>query len=201
MISIPITHTTADDDTGGELPATSLPLHEQKINNGNNKRKNPPDDQKSARSDMVAMTFQRGQGGGRGRGRGGGAGRGQQHADEVTIARTRAPQTYEEYRDMSFLVNDLKTDPEAGSMILRWIQKQDTSVQGNIANVAKEAKTRIRTKTRKAPRQWMRIELRQIPNRVPQLTPPIPSERKVQVHITLSSELRQFGRRNPPSGP
>ncbi|KAK1665804.1 hypothetical protein QYE76_053963 [Lolium multiflorum] len=81
---------------------------------------------------MVAMTFQRGgPGGGRGRGRGGG--RGQQRADEVTAAGSRAPQTYEEYRDMPCLahldpatgksthtnrnckwVNDLKNDPEAG---------------------------------------------------------------------------------------
>ncbi|KAK1593727.1 hypothetical protein QYE76_027001 [Lolium multiflorum] len=72
-------------------------------------------------------------GGGRGRGRGGGAGRGQQRADEVTAAGSRAPQTYEEYRDMPCLahldpatgksthtnrnckwVNDLKNDPEAG---------------------------------------------------------------------------------------
>ncbi|KAK1668483.1 hypothetical protein QYE76_056642 [Lolium multiflorum] len=83
---------------------------------------------------MVAMAFQRGgSGGGRGRGRGGGAGRGQQHATEVTAGGSRAPQTYEEYRDMPCLahldpvtgksthtnrnckwVNDLKNDPEAG---------------------------------------------------------------------------------------
>ncbi|KAK1642902.1 hypothetical protein QYE76_060707 [Lolium multiflorum] len=83
---------------------------------------------------MVAMAFQRGgPGGGRGRGRGGGAGRGQQHGTEVTAAGSRAPQTYEEYRDMPCLahldpvtgksthtnrnckwVNDLKNDPEAG---------------------------------------------------------------------------------------
>ncbi|KAK1697615.1 hypothetical protein QYE76_014312 [Lolium multiflorum] len=82
----------------------------------------------------LPMTTQRGgQGGGRGRGRGGGAGRGQQRGDEVTAAGTRAPQTYEEYRDMPCLahidpatgksshtnrnckwVNDLKTDSEAG---------------------------------------------------------------------------------------
>ncbi|KAK1601106.1 hypothetical protein QYE76_007609 [Lolium multiflorum] len=82
---------------------------------------------------MVAMAFQRGgSGGGRGRGRGGGAGRGQQHATEVTAGGSRAPQTYEEYRDMPPAhldpvtgksthtnrnckwVNDLKNDPEAG---------------------------------------------------------------------------------------
>ncbi|KAK1666241.1 hypothetical protein QYE76_054400 [Lolium multiflorum] len=80
---------------------------------------------------MVAMAFQRGGPlGGRGRGRGGRRG---STADEVTAARSRAPQTYEEYRDMSCLahldpatgksthtnrnckwVNDLKNDPEAG---------------------------------------------------------------------------------------
>ncbi|KAK1648258.1 hypothetical protein QYE76_066063 [Lolium multiflorum] len=139
MITIASNHTAADDDAGGDLAATAIPLHQQKKNrdnvgNNNNKRKNPSDDQKSGGSDMVAMTFQRGgQGGGRGRGRGGGAGRGQQRADEVTIAGTRAPQTYEEYRDMPCLahidpatgksshtnrnckwVNDLKTNPEAG---------------------------------------------------------------------------------------
>jgi hypothetical protein len=83
MIGIASTHTAADDDAGGELTATAIPLHLQKKNrdnggiNNSNKRKNPPDDQKSGRSDMVAMAFQRGgQGGGRGRGRGGGAGRG-----------------------------------------------------------------------------------------------------------------------------
>ncbi|KAK1647032.1 hypothetical protein QYE76_064837 [Lolium multiflorum] len=40
MISIASIHTTADDDTGGELPAIALPLHQQKKNNSNNKRKN-----------------------------------------------------------------------------------------------------------------------------------------------------------------
>jgi hypothetical protein len=139
MITTASNHTAADDHAGGELAATTLPLHQQKKNrdNGgsnNNKRKNPSDDQKSGGSDMVAMTFQRGgQGGERGRGRGGGAGRGQQRADEVTVAGTRAPQTYEEYKDMPCLahidpatgksshtnrnckwVNDLKTNPEAG---------------------------------------------------------------------------------------
>ncbi|KAK1648251.1 hypothetical protein QYE76_066056 [Lolium multiflorum] len=139
MINIASDHTAADDDAGGDLAATAIPLHQQKKNrdNGvsnNNKRKNPPEDQKGGGSDMVAMTFQRGgSGGGRGRGRGGGAGRGQQRADEVTAAGSRAPQTYEEYRDMPCLahldpatgksthtnrnckwVNDLKNDPEAG---------------------------------------------------------------------------------------
>ncbi|KAK1649157.1 hypothetical protein QYE76_066962 [Lolium multiflorum] len=139
MINIASDHTAADDDAGGDLAATAIPLHQQKKNrdNGvsnNNKRKNPPEDQKGGGSDMVAMTFQRGgPGGGRGRGRGGGAGRGQQRADEVTAAGSRAPQTYEEYRDMPCLahldpatgksthtnrnckwVNDLKNDPEAG---------------------------------------------------------------------------------------
>ncbi|KAK1679377.1 hypothetical protein QYE76_040225 [Lolium multiflorum] len=138
MISIASDHTAADDDAGGDLAATAIPLHQQKKNrdNGNSsshKRKNP-DDQKSGGSEMVAMEFQRGgSGGGRGRGRGGGAGRGQQHATEVTAGGSRAPQTYEEYRDMPCLahldpvtgksthtnrnckwVNDLKNDPEAG---------------------------------------------------------------------------------------
>ncbi|KAK1579729.1 hypothetical protein QYE76_016750 [Lolium multiflorum] len=139
MINIASDHTAADDDAGGDLAATAIPLHQQKKNRDNgvsnsNKRKNPPEDQKGGGSDMVAMTFQRGgPGGGRGRGRGGGAGRGQQRADEVTAAGSRAPQTYEEYRDMPCLahldpatgksthtnrnckwVNDLKNDPEAG---------------------------------------------------------------------------------------
>ena len=138
MISIASDHTAADDDAGGDIAATAIPLHQQKKNrdNGNNsghKRKNP-DDQKSGGSEMVAMAFQRGgSGGGRGRGRGGGAGRGQQHGTEVTAGGSRAPQTYEEYRDMPCLahldpatgksthtnrnckwVNDLKNDPEAG---------------------------------------------------------------------------------------
>ncbi|KAK1647017.1 hypothetical protein QYE76_064822 [Lolium multiflorum] len=111
MINITSNHTAADDD-----------------------RKNPSEDQKGGISNMVAMTFQRGgQGGERGRGSGGGAGRGQQRADEVTVAGTRTPQTYEEYRDMPCLahidlatsksshtnrnckwVDDLKTGPEAG---------------------------------------------------------------------------------------
>ncbi|KAK1665187.1 hypothetical protein QYE76_053346 [Lolium multiflorum] len=135
MISIASTHTVTNDDAGGELAATTLPLHHQKKNrDGNNKRKNPSEDHKSGGNDMVAMAFQRGgQGGGRGRGRGGGAGRGHQRADEVTVTGFRAPQTYEEYRDMPCLahidlatgksrhtnrncrwVNDLKTDLEAG---------------------------------------------------------------------------------------
>ncbi|KAK1648320.1 hypothetical protein QYE76_066125 [Lolium multiflorum] len=138
MISIASDHTAADDDAGGDIAATAIPLHQQKKNrdNGNNsghKRKNP-DDQKSGGSDLVAVAFQRGgSGGGRGRGRGGGAGRGQPQGSEVTAGGSRAPQTYEEYRDMPCLahldpvtgksthtnrnckwVNDLKNDPEAG---------------------------------------------------------------------------------------
>ncbi|KAK1595412.1 hypothetical protein QYE76_018527 [Lolium multiflorum] len=80
MINIASDHTAADDDAGGDLAATAIPLHQQKKNRDNgvsnsNKRKNPPEDQKGGGSDMVAMTFQRGgPGGGRGRGRGGGAG-------------------------------------------------------------------------------------------------------------------------------
>ncbi|KAK1642835.1 hypothetical protein QYE76_060640 [Lolium multiflorum] len=138
MITIASDHTAADDDAGGDLAATAIPLHQQKKNRDNgssssHKRKNP-DDQKNGGSEMVAMAFQRGgPGGGRGRGRGGGAGRGQQHTSEVTAGGSRAPQTYEEYRDMPCLahldpatgksthtnrnckwVNDLKNDPEAG---------------------------------------------------------------------------------------
>ncbi|KAK1620214.1 hypothetical protein QYE76_025731 [Lolium multiflorum] len=66
MIGIASTHSAADDDAGGELAATAIPLHQQKKNRDNggssnsNKRKNPPDDQKSGGSDMVAMAFQRG---------------------------------------------------------------------------------------------------------------------------------------------
>ncbi|KAK1605602.1 hypothetical protein QYE76_029275 [Lolium multiflorum] len=108
MIGFASTHTAVDDDAGGELTATAIPLHQQKKNRDNS-------------------------GGGRGRGRGGRTGRGQQCADEVTAASFRAPQTYEEYRDMPCLahvdpatgkssqtnhnckwVNDLKSDPEAG---------------------------------------------------------------------------------------
>ncbi|KAK1604922.1 hypothetical protein QYE76_028595 [Lolium multiflorum] len=64
MISIASDHTAADDDAGGDLAATAIPLHQQKKNrdNGNSsshKRKNP-DDQKSGGSDLVAMAFQRG---------------------------------------------------------------------------------------------------------------------------------------------
>ncbi|KAK1652933.1 hypothetical protein QYE76_070738 [Lolium multiflorum] len=64
MISIASDHTAADDDAGGDIAATAIPLHQQKKNrdNGNNsghKRKNP-DDQKSGGSDMVAMA-QRGE--------------------------------------------------------------------------------------------------------------------------------------------
>jgi hypothetical protein len=58
MISIASTRTATDDNAGGELQATSLPLHQQKKNrDGGNKRKNPPDDQKNNGSDMVAMVF------------------------------------------------------------------------------------------------------------------------------------------------
>ncbi|KAK1698864.1 hypothetical protein QYE76_015561 [Lolium multiflorum] len=102
MITIASDHTAADDDAGGDLATTAIPLHQQKKNRDNgsssgSKRKNPPDDQKSGGSDLIAMAFQcGGQGGGSGRGRGGGAGRGQQRGDEVTAAGTRAPQTYEE---------------------------------------------------------------------------------------------------------
>ncbi|KAK1643110.1 hypothetical protein QYE76_060915 [Lolium multiflorum] len=109
MITIASDHTAADDDAGGDLTATAIPLNQQKKNRDNGsssgtKRKNPPDDQKSGGSDLIAMAFQRG-------GQGGGAGRGQQCGDEVTTARTRAPQTYEEYRDMPCLAH---IDPAIG---------------------------------------------------------------------------------------
>ncbi|KAK1678325.1 hypothetical protein QYE76_039173 [Lolium multiflorum] len=121
MINIASDHTAADDDAGGDLAATAIPLHQQKKNRDNgvsnsNKRKNPPEDQKGGGSDMVAMTFQRGgPGGGRGRGRGGGAGRGQQRADEVTAAGSRAPKRKSTHTNRNCKwVNDLKNDPEAG---------------------------------------------------------------------------------------
>jgi hypothetical protein len=99
---------------------------------------------------MVAMMFQHGgQGGGTGRGRGGEAGMGQQRADEVTAAGSRAPQTYEEHRDIACLahidpatgksshtnrnckwVNDLKTDPEAGYKRARKHRPRDKGGKG-----------------------------------------------------------------------
>jgi hypothetical protein len=62
MIGIARTHSAADDDAGGELAATAIPLHQQKKNrdnggNSSNKRKNPSDDQRPVGSDMVAMAF------------------------------------------------------------------------------------------------------------------------------------------------
>ncbi|KAK1697021.1 hypothetical protein QYE76_013718 [Lolium multiflorum] len=100
MINIASDHTAADDDAGGDLAATAIPLHQQKKNRDNgvsnsNKRKNPPEDQKGGGSDMVAMTFQRG---GPGGGRGADGGRGQQRADEVTAAGSRAPKRYKRAR-------------------------------------------------------------------------------------------------------
>ncbi|KAK1668085.1 hypothetical protein QYE76_056244 [Lolium multiflorum] len=52
MINIASDHTAADDDAGGDLAATAIPLHQQKKNRDNgvsnsNKRKNPPEDQKA----------------------------------------------------------------------------------------------------------------------------------------------------------
>ncbi|KAK1644714.1 hypothetical protein QYE76_062519 [Lolium multiflorum] len=186
MINIASDHTAADDDAGGDLAATAIPLHQQKKNRDNgvgnsNKRKNPPEDQKGGGSDMVAMTFQRGgPGGGRGRGRGGGAGRGQQRR-RGHRSRIPRPQTYEEYRDMPCLahldpatgksthtnrnckwVNDLKNDPEAGYKRARKHRR-----------AAKEARARTRTKRRTVPRPWTRM-LRRNPRRVPQPTSPTP---------------------------
>ncbi|XP_051221167.1 uncharacterized protein [Lolium perenne] len=46
MIPIASTHTAVDDDAGGELSATDIPLHQQKKNrdgsSNSNKRKKPP---------------------------------------------------------------------------------------------------------------------------------------------------------------
>src|SRR3954469_20002060 len=117
----------ADDDARGSLPATAVPTQARR--NSSAKRKTAPEEKQS--TDMVAMTFAgRGDGGQRGRGRG--ASRGQQRGSETTSAALRVPQTYKEYRDMSFLVhldvngkathtnrhikfvNDLKEDPESG---------------------------------------------------------------------------------------
>ncbi|KAK1662085.1 hypothetical protein QYE76_050244 [Lolium multiflorum] len=176
MISIASDHTAADDDAGGDIAATAIPLHQQKKNrdNGNNsghKRKNP-DDQKSGGSDLVAVAFQRGGGGGRGRGRGGGAGRGQQHGTEVTAGGSRAPQTYEEYRDMPCLahldpvtgksthtnrnckwVNDLKNDPEAGYKRARKHRPRGKGGKGKNKDKDEDSSEAMRMITRRTPRQ------------------------------------------------
>ncbi|KAK1652382.1 hypothetical protein QYE76_070187 [Lolium multiflorum] len=102
-------HTAADDDAGGDLAATTIPLHQQKKNrdNGNSsghKRKNPPDDQKSGGSEMVAMAFR----GGQEAEEDAAARRSRQGSaawHEVTAGGSRAPQTYEEYRDMPCLAH------------------------------------------------------------------------------------------------
>ncbi|KAK1605585.1 hypothetical protein QYE76_029258 [Lolium multiflorum] len=135
MITIASDHTAADDDAGGDLAATAIPLHQQKKNRDNgssssHKRKNP-DDQKSGGSEMIAMAFQRGGSGGAADAEAEPAG--VSSIPQVTAGGSRAPQTYEEYRDMPCLahldpatgksthtnrnckwVNDLKNDPEAG---------------------------------------------------------------------------------------
>ncbi|KAK1641965.1 hypothetical protein QYE76_059770 [Lolium multiflorum] len=87
MITIASDHTAADDDAGGDLAATAIPLHQQKKNRDNggsssHKRKNP-DDQKSGGSEMVAMAFQ--------------------HGGKSTHTNRNCK-----------WVNDLKNDPEAG---------------------------------------------------------------------------------------
>ena len=120
MIAEASTFAAADDDARGALQASAL---QPKKNT--NKCKNPPEDKQS--TDMVAMTF-----GGRGQGGGRGGGRGQQRSDEIAPAAARAPQTYEEWRDMPCVnhldangksthtnrtckwVNDLKADPDSG---------------------------------------------------------------------------------------
>src|SRR4051794_38826311 len=93
MIATANNFAAADDDMRGSLQATNLP----KKNNGNGKRKNPPDDQ--GRSEMVAMTFQRAKA----------------EAEAAVMAATEPPggssaaprilATYKEYRDMPFLVH------------------------------------------------------------------------------------------------
>ncbi|KAK1652722.1 hypothetical protein QYE76_070527 [Lolium multiflorum] len=75
MINIASDHTAADDDAGGDLAATAIPLHQQRKTvitaSQQQQAEEPLEDQKGGGSDMVAMTFQRGgPGGGRGRGRG-----------------------------------------------------------------------------------------------------------------------------------
>ncbi|KAK1682827.1 hypothetical protein QYE76_043675 [Lolium multiflorum] len=95
MVTIASDHTAADDDAGGDLAATAVPLHQQKKNrdNGgsnNKKRKNPSEEQKGGGSDMVAMTFQRGA-----------------HIDPATGKSSHTNRNCK-------WVNDLKTDPEAG---------------------------------------------------------------------------------------
>ncbi|KAK1612597.1 hypothetical protein QYE76_036270 [Lolium multiflorum] len=135
MITIASDHTAADDDAGGDLAATAIPLHQQKNrDNGNS----------SGTSGKIPMTrrvadprwspwLSTRRSRRRKRPRSRRRSQGQQRGDEVTTAGTRAPQTYEEYRDMPCLahldpatgksthtkrnykwVNDLKADPEAG---------------------------------------------------------------------------------------
>src|SRR3954469_20947151 len=126
MIQLASEFAAADDDARGSLPATAVPTQARR--NSSTKRKTAPEEKQS--TDMVAMTFAgRGDGGQRGRGRG--AGRGQQRGSEPTSMSLRVPQTYEEYRDMPWLVhldvngkvthtnrhykfvNKLKEDPES----------------------------------------------------------------------------------------
>src|SRR3954470_18277945 len=127
MIQLANEFTAADDDACGSLPASDVPTQARR--NNSTKRKTAPEEKQSA--DMVATTFA-GRGEGRQRGRGRGAGRGQQRGSETNSAPLRVPQTYEEYRDMPFLihldangkathtnrhckfVNDLKEDSESG---------------------------------------------------------------------------------------
>ncbi|KAK1558042.1 hypothetical protein QYE76_048289 [Lolium multiflorum] len=64
MITIASDHSAADDAASGDLAATTIPLHQQKKNRDNDndaqKRKNPPDDQRSGGSGTIAMAFRRG---------------------------------------------------------------------------------------------------------------------------------------------
>ncbi|KAK1620261.1 hypothetical protein QYE76_025778 [Lolium multiflorum] len=139
MINIASDHTAADDDSGGDLAATAIPLHQQKKNRDNgvsnsksNKRKNPLEDREGrrirhGRHDVPTRRSRR-----RKRPRTWRSGAGQQRG-RGHRCRIPRPQTYEEYRDMPCLahldpatgksthtnrnckwVNDLKNDPEAG---------------------------------------------------------------------------------------
>ncbi|KAK1645655.1 hypothetical protein QYE76_063460 [Lolium multiflorum] len=74
----------------------------------------------------------------------------------------------------------------ASNALTRLIRKHDTSALESTARTAKEAKARIRKRTITVLRQWMRMTLRWIPKRVPQLTNPTPSSKRVLVHTTYT---------------
>jgi hypothetical protein len=87
-------------------------------------------------------------------------------------------------------VNDLKTDPKAGYKRAR-----------RHTHATKEARSNTKTRTRIAPKQWTRMELRRNQKRVLQLTPPTHLRRKALVHITPSSGLQQLGEEICPPDP